>query len=219
MRVAIAGAGAVGRSIALSLLGAGHRVLLIEEKRSHYRPELVPEADWMLADACASDTLQTAGIELCDVVVAATGDDEANLVFSLQAKNQYAVPRVVARVNDPDNGWLFTDAWGVDVAVSTPGTLVSSVEHAITVGDVVRLTTLRGGGGDIVEMTLAAEGSVVGMTIADLPLPAGAVLLALVRNGALVRPDPQSRLAAADEIIMLASVDVEDQIRSALRDR
>jgi trk system potassium uptake protein TrkA len=219
MRVAIAGAGAVGRSIALSLLGAGHRVLLIEEKRSHYRPELVPEADWMLADACASDTLQTAGIELCDVVVAATGDDEANLVFSLQAKTQYAVPRVVARVNDPDNGWLFTDAWGVDVAVSTPGTLVTSVEHAITVGDLVRLTSLRGGGGDIVEMTLAAEGSVVGMTVADLPLPAGAVLLGVVRDGALVRPDPDSRLAAADEIIMLASAEIEDQIRTALRDR
>ncbi len=171
----------------------------------------------MLADACAPDTLQTAGIELCDVVVAATGDDEANLVFSLQAKTQYAVPRVVARVNDPDNGWLFTDAWGVDVAVSTPGTLVTSVEHAITVGDLVRLTTLRGGGGDIVEMTLAAEGSVVGMTIEDLHLPSGAVLLAVVRDGALVRPDPHAKLEAADEIIMLASVEVEDQIRTALR--
>jgi trk system potassium uptake protein len=217
MRVAIAGAGAVGRSIAQSLLAGGHRILLIEEKRSHYRPELVPQADWMLADACAPDTLQAAGIHLCDVVVAATGDDQANLVFSLQAKTQYDVPRVVARVNDPDNAWLFTVAWGVDVAVSTPGTLVTSVEEAITVGDLVRLTGLPGGGGDIVEMTLAAEGTVVGMTVADLKLPDGAALLAVVRDRNLITLEPHQRLEAADEIIMLASADVEEQIRTALR--
>jgi trk system potassium uptake protein TrkA len=219
MRVAIAGAGAVGRSIAQSLLTGGHRILLIEEKRSHYRPDLVPDADWMLADACEPDTFEKAGLAMCDVVVAATGDDEVNLVFAFQAKTRYQVSRVVARVNDPDNGWLFTEAWGVDVAVSTPGTLVTSVEHAITVGDVVRLTTLRGGGSDIVEMTLAPEGSVVGLTVADLPLPEGAALLAVVRDGSLVQLEPHARLEPADEIVMLASVDVEDQVRTALRGR
>jgi trk system potassium uptake protein TrkA len=217
MRVAIAGAGAVGRSIAQSLLVGGHRILLIEEKRSHYRPDLVAEADWMLADACAPDTLLAAGIHLCDVVVAATGDDEANLVFSLQAKTQHEVPRVVARVNDPDNAWLFTAAWGVDVAVSTPGTLVTTVEEAITVGDLVRLTGLAGGSGDIVEMTLAAEGAAVGMTVADLKLPDGSVLLAVVRDRKLITLAPHERLEAADEIIMLASAEVEEQIRTALR--
>ena len=217
MRVAIAGAGAVGRSIAQSLVDGGHKVLLIEHQRSHYRPELVPLADWMLADACAMDTLQTAGIELCDVVVAAAGDDEVNLVFALMAKDHFGVPRVVARVNDPDNDWLFTEAWGVDVAVSTPGTLVTTVEEAITVGDLVRLTTLRHSGGDIVEMTLPSEGPLVGVTVADLPLPEGAMLLAVMRDRNLVAVGPDSQLEPADEIIMLTTAEVEEQIRAALR--
>lgn len=216
MRVAIAGAGAVGRSIAQALLIAEHKVLLIERHRPSYRPELVPAADWMLADACEVATLQAAGIDSCDVVMAATGDDKVNLVFSLLAKTEFAVPRVVARVNNPENNWLFTAAWGVDVAVSTPGALVAAVEEAVTVGDIVRLMTLQQGRGSIIEVTLPANAPVIGRTVGELAIPAGAALVAILRDGALLAPRPSSRLQRDDEVVLLASVDVEGQIRAIL---
>lgn len=129
--MAVAGAGAVGRSIARDLHEHGHKVLLIERQRSHYKPELVPEVDWMLADACEVTSLQAAGISTCDAVVAATGDDRANLVFAMLAKTEFSVARVVARTNNPANQWLFSEAWGVDVAVSTPATLVAIVDRLV----------------------------------------------------------------------------------------
>ena len=118
MRIAIAGAGNVGRSIAQELIGNGHRVMLIERQPRQLRPERVPEAEWVLADACELSSLEEAVVAGCDVVVAATGDDKANLVVSLLAKTEFAVPRVVARVNRAENEWLFTEQWGVDVSVS-----------------------------------------------------------------------------------------------------
>jgi trk system potassium uptake protein TrkA len=135
MRVAIAGAGNVGQAIARDLVAAGHRVLLIERQRRHFRPSLVPEADWMLADACEIDTLTHAGMETADVVIAATGDDKANLVFAMLCKREFGVRRVVARVNEPVNGPLFTAEWGVDVTASTPHTLTVAVEAAVLFPD------------------------------------------------------------------------------------
>lgn len=135
MRVAIAGAGNVGQAIARALLGAGHRVLLIERQRRHFRPDTVSEADWMFADACEIDTLQRAGIETADVVIAATGDDEANLVFATLCKGEFGVRRVVARVNEPSNEILFTPDWGVDVAASTPRILTVAIETAVLLAD------------------------------------------------------------------------------------
>jgi trk system potassium uptake protein TrkA len=135
MRVAIAGAGNVGQAIARDLLAAGHRVLLIERQRRHFRPSTVPAADWMLGDACEIDTLTHAGIETADVVIAATGDDKANLVFAMLCKREFGVRRVVARVNEPTNGALFTADWGVDVTASTPHTLTVAVEAAVLLPD------------------------------------------------------------------------------------
>ncbi|SIK54477.1 Putative potassium uptake protein [Mycobacteroides abscessus subsp. abscessus] len=99
MRVAIAGAGKVGRSVARELVDYGHKILLIERERSNFEPQSVAGADWLNADACELDTLEEAGTETCDVVVAATGDDKANLVVGLLAKSEFGVPRVVARIN------------------------------------------------------------------------------------------------------------------------
>ena len=108
MRVAIAGAGAVGRSIARELIENGHQILLIDKSPSAIRPERVPNAEWLLADSCELSSLAEAQLGKCDVVIAATGDDKVNLVTSLLAKTEFAVPRTVARVNHPNNEWLFT---------------------------------------------------------------------------------------------------------------
>ena len=130
----------------MELLAYGHKILLIENNVRHYEPHTVPDADWLLADACELDLARgRRNRRLCDVVIAATGDDKANLTASLLAKTEFGVDRVVARVNDARNEWLFTEAWGVDVAVSAPRALVAAIEGAIDIGHLVRLMELRQG--------------------------------------------------------------------------
>ena len=134
MRIVIAGAGAVGRSVAQELVDYGHKVLLIEKEFARYAPSVVPGAEWFLADACEVSSLEEAEIQICDVAIAATGDDKSNLAMAFLAKTEFGIDRVVARINDTRNDWLFTESWGVDVAVSTPMALVAAVEGAIDVG-------------------------------------------------------------------------------------
>src|SRR5262249_15588561 len=145
MKVVVAGAGNVGRHMAADLAERGHDVTLIEqmpEALSRARDELPDSVEVILGDACEPYVLEEAKLAQADVIVAATGDDEDNLVVSLLAKQEYAVPRVVARVNHPSNEWMFTEQWGVDAAVSPPHILTALVEEAVTVGDVVRLMKL-----------------------------------------------------------------------------
>lgn len=205
MRVAIAGAGNVGRSIARELLANNHRVLLIDRDPTAIKPESVPGAEWLLADACEVDSLEEARIDRCDVAIAATGDDKANLVHSLLAKTEFAVPRTVARVNHPSNEWLFDDIWGVDVAVSTPRLMCALVEEAVTVGDLVRLFSFRGGNANLVEMTLPFESPRVGHRIANLVLPGDAVLVAVIRDGTASAPQLDGALEGGDELMFLVN--------------
>ena len=156
MRVVIAGAGSVGRSIARELLHNGHQVLLVDRDADDVQASRVPDATWLLADACEIAALEEAGSAECDVVVAATGDDKANLVVSLLAKTEFGVPRTVARVNNPKNEWMFDEAWGVDVAVSTPRLMTALVEEAVSVGDLVRIFEFQQGKATMVELTLPA---------------------------------------------------------------
>lgn len=168
MRVAIAGAGAVGRSIAGELLENGHEVLLIDKAPSAISVERVPLAEWLLADACEITSLDEAALQRCNVVIAATGDDKVNLVVSLLAKTEYGVPRVVARVNNPKNEWLFNESWGVDVAVSTPRLMSALVEEAVSVGDLVRLLRFSQGDANLVELTLPPEAALAGTRVGDV---------------------------------------------------
>ncbi len=216
MRVAIAGAGAVGRSIAAELVAAEHQVMLIERTQSQFEPHTVEQAEWVLADACELSSLEDAGMQLCDVVIAATGDDKVNLVVSLLAKTVFAVRRVVARVNDPANEWLFTEAWGVDVAVSTPRMLAAMVEEAVSVGDLVRLLTLRQGQANLVELTLPADTPLAGRPVRDVVLPRDAALVTILRGGRVIVPQADDPLEPGDELLFVAAADVEGEIRRAL---
>ncbi|MGO8851039.1 potassium channel family protein, partial [Mycobacterium sp.] len=171
MKVAVAGAGAVGRSVTRELVGNDHDVTLIERNPDHVDVDAIPAAHWRLGDACELSLLESVHLESFDVVVAATGDDKANVVLSLLAKTEFAVPRVVARVNDPRNEWLFTDAWGVDVAVSTPRMLASLIEEAVAVGDLVRLMEFRRGQANLVEITLPDDTPWGGKPVRRLQLP------------------------------------------------
>src|SRR6266508_1880150 len=199
MRVAIAGAGAVGRSIAKELLENGHEVLLIDKNPRSIKVYSVPRAEWLLADACEITSLDDASLERCNVVIAATGDDKANLVVSLLAKTEYGVPRVVARINHPKNEWLFTEAWGVDVAVSTPRLLSALVEEAVTVGDLVRLFTFKHGEANLVELTLPEDSPKVGTRVGDISWPADTALVTIIREAKVLVPTKDDPLEAGDE--------------------
>jgi trk system potassium uptake protein TrkA len=201
MRVGIAGAGAIGRSVAQELVGYGHKVLLIEHSVRHYEPHTVPEADWLLADACELASLEESGLQTCDVVIAATGDDKANLTASLLAKTEFGVGRVVARVNDMRNAWLFTEAWGVDVAVSAPAALVAAIEGAIDIGHVVRLMELRQGQVSLAKLTLPEGDPLVGRRMRELPLPRNTALAVVIRESGIVFPSPDDALEAGDEML------------------
>jgi trk system potassium uptake protein TrkA len=213
MRVAIAGAGNVGRSIAGELIENGHDVMLIEREPKMMRSHLVPNAEWVLADACEVSSLEEAGLARCDVVVAATGDDKTNLVLSLLAKTEFAVPRVVARVNRAENEWLFTDQWGVDVSVSKPRLMAALVEEAVSVGDLVRLMTFRQGQANLVEITLAADAPFVGRAVREVPLPRDSALVAILRGGRVLVPSPDDSLEAGDELMFLCTAEVEDEVQ------
>jgi trk system potassium uptake protein TrkA len=216
MRVAIAGAGNVGRSIAQELIENGHEVMLIERQAKMLRPDRVPAAEWVLADACEVSSLQEADVASCDVVVAATGDDKVNLVVSLLAKTEFAVPRVVARVNRAENEWLFTEQWGVDVAVSKPRLMAALVEEAVTVGDLVRLMSFRQGEANLVEITLPDSAPYVGHAVRDVPLPRDSALVAIVRGKRVLVPSPDDPLEAGDELVFVCTVEVEDAVRAVV---
>jgi trk system potassium uptake protein len=214
MRVGIAGAGAIGRSVALELLAYGHKILLIEHDVRHYEPQTVPGADWLLADSCELTSLEDAGIEMCDVVIAATGDDKVNLTTSLLAKTEFGVSRVVARVNDARNEWLFTEAWGVDLAVSAPRALVAAIEGAIDIGHLVRLMELRQGQVSLTKLKLPADDSMVGKRVRDISLPENTALAIVIRDSGVILPQPDDVLQAGDEMLFFAGGAIEDQVRA-----
>ena len=154
MKVAIAGAGNVGRFLAEDLARNGHEVRAARSNAD--RLASLPPIEgvrYVTADACEVSSLQAAHFDEMDVVVATTGDDEDNLVISQLAKQEFAVPRVIARVNHPKNHWLFNEMWGVDVAVSTPHLLAGLVEEAVSVGTLVRLLQFEGGHTRLMEVT------------------------------------------------------------------
>ncbi len=212
MRILIAGAGSVGRSIARELLSHGHEVTLVDKLPAAMKIASVADADWLLADACEPSALAEAGVAECDVVVATTGDDKANLVISLIAKTEFAVPRVVARVNNPKNEWMFDRSWGVDVQVSTPRIMTSLVEEAVSVGDLVKIFTFHQSGASIHEITLPADSPAIGKRVASIRWPGSIVLAAIIRGDRPIPPSPDDTLEAGDELLLVVDASAEDYL-------
>lgn len=220
MKVAVTGAGKVGRFIARDLTDRGHDVVLIEQNHTvieKYGATI--DCEWLRADACEPLDLKKHGLEKCDILVAATGDDEDNIVTSLLAKQEFGIPRVLARVNHPNNHWLFNESWGVDVAVSPPQLLTSLVEEAVTTGDIVRILTLEGGGVTLVEFTLDESSPAVGKVISELELPIDCAIVAIVRNKHVIVPRGETPLMVGDEVVALASPDQEGELECVLSGR
>jgi trk system potassium uptake protein TrkA len=219
VNVVIAGAGKMGRYLAHDLAGRGHQVTLIEQETraaTKARHELDREVNVQLGDACEPYVLEEAKLGQADVIVAATGDDEDNLVISLLAKQEFAVPRVLARVNYPENEWMFTEQWGVDTAVSPSHILTSLVEEAVSVGDIVRLLKLERGKVTLVELTLREGSRVAGRPMYELRLPLDSAIVAIVRDDHVLIPQPETVLAGGEELMAIARPEVEDDLRRAL---
>jgi trk system potassium uptake protein len=219
MRVVVAGAGKMGRHLTADLAGRGHEVTLIEQEMhaaGRARQELPESVTIILGDACEPYVLEEAKLGQAEVIIAATGDDEDNLVISLLSKQEFAVPRVLARVNYPQNEWMFTEQWGVDTAVSPPHILTSLVEEAVSVGDIVRLLKLERGKVTLVELTLGEDSKVAGRPMYELRLPLDSAIVAIIRQEHVVIPQPETVLAAGDEIMAIARPEAEEELRAAL---
>lgn len=211
MHVVIAGAGKVGRYIGNDLAKAGHTVLMLDVSRSavNVAREIAAGVELRVADACELAALERAELGKADVVAAVTGDDKVNLVVSLLAKQEFAVPRVIARVNHPENEWLFNETWGVDVSVSTPHLLTALVEEAVSVGSLVRLLQFEGGKARLEEVTLADDSPAVGKLVSELGMPRDSTLVAIVRDEHVIVPRGDTPLQAGDEVLVLLTPDSE----------
>jgi trk system potassium uptake protein TrkA len=220
MRVVIVGGGNVGTYIADELSRTGHEVMVVEVDPARVeeavRKEEPPGVQWLLADGCEVSELTLADPGKADVMVAVTGDDEDNLVISLLAKQEFGVPRVVARINNPSNEWLFNESWGVDVSVSTPHLLTALVEEAVSVGSLVRLLAFEGGRVRLSEVTLAAESPAGGKEIVALGLPRDSTVVAILRQDRVVVPRGDTVLYGGDEVIVMVTNESEEEVRQIL---
>ena len=219
MRVVVTGGGNVGTFIAAQLADAGHEVTIVEVDAARVAtmaPSAPAGVTWVTGDACEPSQLAASGIQDADVVAAVTGDDEDNLVISLLAKQEFAVPRVVGRVNNPHNEWMFDDSWGVDVSVSTPHLLTALVQEAVSVGTLVRLLSFDQGKAGLIETTLAEDSPVIGQEIQQARFPRDSTVVAILRDDHVVVPRGDTVFRESDEVLVLVTAESEDDVRDLL---
>lgn len=215
MNVIIVGGGRTGSYLAQLLKEDGHNVALLEKNPAVFN-RLVNQIEvrHFQADGCDPAKLEEADARQADLMVAVTGDDEDNLVVSWLAKTVFHVKRVIARVNNPRNQWLFTAEWGVDIPISGVQVISKLIEEEATLGDVVTLLKLREGEVAIVELKLPATSPVVGRTISEVSLPENTVLVAILRDKQIIIPSAQIKFEPEDEILAVASVEKEAELKS-----
>jgi len=205
MFVIIVGGGMTGSQLAFQLLNGGHKVRLIEDRPTvleRLREEL-PNEVIIAGDGSSPSVLESAGIEDAQVLAAVTGEDEDNLVVTTLARFEFGVPRVIARVNNPKNTWLFTPDMGVDVALCQSDILAKLIAEEMSIGDMMTLLKLRKGEYSIVEEKVHPKAVVVGKMLRDIDLPPQCVFAAVIRKGKLIVPNGDTELAPVDEIIAL----------------
>ena len=205
MYVIIVGGGKTGSQLASQLLSGGHKIRLIEDRPivlERLREEL-PDEVVVAGDGSAPSVLESAGIENAQVLAAVTGEDEDNLVATTLARFEFGVPRVIARVNNPKNTWLFTPEMGVDVALCQSDILAKLIAEEMSIGDMMTLLKLRKGEYSIVEEKVDPRAVVVGKVLRDIDLPPQCVFAAVIRKGQLIVPNGNTELAPVDEIIAL----------------
>jgi len=205
MFVIIVGGGKTGSQLAFQLISEGHRVKLIEDRPAvleRLQQELPPDVI-VAGDGSSPAVLEAAGIEHAQVLAAVTGEDEANLVITTLGRFEFNVPRIIARVNNPKNAWLFNPEMGVDVALNQSDILTKLIAEEMSLGDMMTLLKLRKGEYSIVEEKVHPLAIVAGKMLRDINLPSECVFVAILRKGQLIIPRGETILQPVDEVISL----------------
>ncbi len=217
MKVLVAGAGNVGRYLAGILVKSGHDVTVIENDESRIgRAREESSATVVLGDATEPSLLERNAIRTTDVGVAATGDDEDNLVIASLAKFEFGVAHVVARVKNAANAWLYEPDMGVDTLVSAPHTIAQLLEEQVAVGDVVQLLKLGRGEAALLEVTLPEDSPAVGRLVREIAWPADCVLTAVLRDSRVLAAPTDPRLAAGDRLLCVTGIPQIDALHRLL---
>jgi len=217
MIAVIVGGGRGGSYLAQDLQSQGYQVKVIDR-----RPEVVAklrqeiQGDVICGDGTNPEILEQIGIAQAHLVVALTRNDEDNLVVCRLAKHHFHVPRVIARVSNPRNEWLYTKAWGVDVAISQVHLTSKVIEEEIGLGELVTLLKLNRGEAALVDLRLPETSPCRGKAIRDLNLPANTVIVSVIREGKLVIPRGDTQLQAGDEILAVSAVTAEKSLKETL---
>lgn len=207
MNIIIVGGGKTGAYLASLLGGRGDTVKVIESRKAVVArlEEKLPTGTVLKGVGSSPDVLEQAGVLRADIVIAVTGNDEVNLVVSMLAKMEYGVGRVVARVNNPANAWMFDASMGVDVAIDQAELITRSVEEGLDMEDVFTIMRLGRDGHAIVQGEVCPRSGVVGKTVSQLELPDGLVLVAIEHDGDIVIPNGGTELAAGDRVVAFAN--------------
>jgi len=206
MRIIIVGGGKTGSYIAKLLASESHSIKVVEQKKTAIAKLScdIDPADIVRGNGSDPAVLEKAGILHTDVVVAVTGEDEVNLVVSMLAKMEFGVGRVVARVNNPNNSWMFNEGMGVDVGINQASTLARFVEEGLNPKEMATLMKLARGDNEIIQFEVSSDSQVVGHSVKDLKLPEKSILVAIERpDGKVLIPNGNTVINEGDEIIAL----------------
>ncbi|MEW6104047.1 MAG: TrkA family potassium uptake protein [bacterium] len=217
MYIVIIGGGKVGFHLSNMLAKDKNEVSLIEKNKT-LASELAQELSGILViqgDGCESQTLKDAGAERADVIVAATGSDEDNLVISQLAKEIFNIPRTVARVNDPKNEHIFNQL-GVDISINSTSIIAKIIEEEASMDDFMDLLTFKKGNLSIVRVDLSEESPAKGKLIEGLSLPKNTAIVAILRKNEVISPNPKVVLESGDDVIAIGPIEKEEELLKAL---
>ncbi|MHC1743373.1 MAG: TrkA family potassium uptake protein [Syntrophobacteraceae bacterium] len=218
MNVIIVGGGKVGTYLASLLLAEDHRVQVIEVRVGEVRHlhDDLPVGSVIAGSGTDPATLEAAGIRTADVMAAVTGTDETNLVATSLARFEFGVPRTIARVKDPKNGWMFTQAMGVDVALSQANLMAHLIAEEMSLGSMMTLGKLSRGDFSLVEEKVHPAATATGRKVEDLHLPAECILAGIIRGGQLIIPHGDTVLQPGDEVLAVVHASQTAQLASIL---
>jgi trk system potassium uptake protein len=212
MYVLIVGGGKVGWNLARELIDKGEEVTLVESDRRRYlviEQELEHAAQY--GDATELWVLERAGIQRADLVIAVTGDDEDNMLVCQVAKEKYLVERIIARVNNPRNLQHFK-LLGIQPAVSATDLILRLIEHEVPRYGLVHLLALEEERLEIIELEVGSDAPAAGQCVSDVPLPEGALIISVLRDGGGFVPKPDTRIEAGDEVLLVLDPGLEDAV-------
>jgi trk system potassium uptake protein TrkA len=212
--IIVAGGGTVGQRVAQALHAAGNTVVIVETDAGRARQLTARGLQVITGSACLPRRLEAAGALHADVLVACTGLDEENLIISVLARRRFEIPRIVATVKDDANRWLFSAAWGVDAAISSASALVTLIEEATGSARTMHLADLAAGLA-LVETNITAASAAVGKTAAELDLPSGTMVTAVVRAGKPLPADQAPRFRIGDRVLVVTSPEGEQRVHDA----